>query len=80
MEQEGRKYCEDCRFCQVPVTGIAHARCGEPRAKKLTGGSEFVAREFDRPTYAATARTDTQQCGPSAAWFQAKPANEAEAA
>lgn len=80
METTERKYCEDCRFCQVGATGIHYARCGEPRASMQTGGSEFVSRQFDKPSYAASVRLDAQQCGRGAAWFQAKDQAEAEAA
>lgn len=75
-----RKYCEDCRFCQVNASGIMYARCAEPRAGDNPDGSKYVARQFDQPRYASAIRSDHALCGPDAAWLQPKPANEAEAA
>lgn len=76
---QGRRYCEDCRFCQVGVAGLSTARCGNPKAPKISSGDQYVARQFDRPTFASIMRDNADKCGPDAAWFEAKQ-SEAEAA
>lgn len=67
-----RRYCEDCRFCATPSTGIAYARCS--KAPETTSADRFVSRQFNKPSYAATMRADVKLCGPDAAWFEQAPA------
>lgn len=74
-----RRYCEDCRFCQVPATGLAYARCGNSKAPAMSLGDKYVARQFDKPVFAASARGDAKLCGPDANWFEPAPATAAVA-
>jgi hypothetical protein len=74
-----RRYCEDCRFCQVPAGGLAYARCGHDKAPPVSLGDRFVARQFDKPAFAATARNSRQLCGPDAAWFEQKSQTQSQA-
>lgn len=65
-----RRYCQDCIFIQVPATGLAYARCANPKAVTFSVGNEYVAREFDVRAYASSQRAVVQRCGPDAAWFE----------
>lgn len=69
-----RKYCEDCRFCFVPPSGIKFARCMAEGAVDQSF-DKFVSRQFDgleEHQYASTMRV--AQCGPAANWFEPKQA------
>lgn len=63
------KPCTSCIHCFIPPSGIAFARCLEPRAEyvsPVTGESQNG--------YADTTRTLPTRCGPDAKWFAEKEA------
>jgi hypothetical protein len=74
-----KKYCEDCRLCFVPPSGLEYSRCMAPGAFS-SDARIFISRKFDaeQHRYASATRCDVNMCGPVAAWFE--PKTEAEAA
>lgn len=70
VRQARKVYCEDCRFCDA-ATGMAFARCTNPRATPISN-DRYVSRSLDR-SYASSMRGMADRCGDQAEWFMAKP-------
>lgn len=70
-----RRYCEDCRFCFVPPSGIEFARCISPAAptEDLTE-RRFLSRRFDveMHPYSSVMRMGDHRCGQDGKWFEPK--------
>jgi hypothetical protein len=77
QQPQERRYCENCRFCIVPESGLRYARC--ERAGIRDDGAHYISPKFAGPKpdeFCSTVRSSTapDRCGPSALWFEAKPA------
>ena len=66
-----RLYCEDCKFCAVPETGLQFARCQNPNAS-MESNDGFVARVLIAHAFCSVTRGIPAQCGPQAKWFEPK--------
>lgn len=62
------KPCTSCIHCFIPPSGIAFARCLEPRAERTSCAGE-TANGFAGETRGLPTR-----CGPDAKWFVEKEA------
>lgn len=71
-EMTDKKYCENCKHCFVPPSGLKYARCAKFPS---LAAERFISKEFDEweeHRYCSSVRVNDELCGSTAKLFEAK--------
>ena len=65
------KYCVDCKHKRPALVAFFYGECASPNMPMVT--SLVTGKSVAKYEYCSTLRSNSDQCGPNAKWFEAKP-------